>query len=202
MNVIVRKARIEDINAIVEIHQAAFKDFFLTSLGERFLSLYYSSFVNSDNGAVYCAVRGNIIVGFSAASYVSKGFNSSLIKHNLFKFGSEGFRLFFSNPNAVVRLAKNMSKESKDVSINDDGMYAELYSIAIDPDMQGGGVGRFLLTVTEKDVKEHNDRISLTTDYYNNEKTLAFYNALGYKEYYEFTTYPERKMWRLIKYLK
>lgn len=202
MSIIIRKASLRDVDSIVNIHQAAFKDFFLTSLGTSFLSLYYSAFINSYNGVVYCAVKGESIVGFSAASYMSKGFNSLLIKQNLMKIGVEGVRLMFSKPQALVRLAKNMNKESKDVSIKDDGMYAELYSIAIDPALQGGGVGRFLLTTTEADVKEHNNRMSLTTDYYNNEKTLAFYNALGYEVYYEFTTYPERKMWRLIKDLK
>lgn len=202
MDVIIRKAEIEDVDSIVRIHQDAFSDFFLTSLGVDFLSLYYSTFIQSNKGVVYCAVKDDHVVGFSACSYVSKGFNGSLIKSNLIKYGLESFRLLFSKPKAIVRLAKNMNKESNDAAIMDDGLYAELYSIAIDPALQGGGVGRFLLTTTEADVKEHNSRISLTTDYYNNEKTLAFYNALGYKEYYEFITYPERKMWRLIKDLK
>ena len=202
MEVKIRKASINDVDGIVKIHKAAFSDFFLTSLGEMFLKLYYSTFVNSGDGVVFCAEKNNVIVGFSATSYISKGFNTELIKKNLLKYGLESIRLFFTHPKALIRLVKNMSKESKDASVEDDGKYAELYSIAIDPTMQGGGVGRSLLTVTESDVKDHNNRISLTTDYYNNEKTLAFYNALGYQTYYEFTTYPERKMLRLIKDLK
>lgn len=198
----IRKATIIDVDSIVKIHKAAFTDFFLTSLGEKFLRLYYSTFIKSGDGVVFCVEKNNVIVGFSATSYVSKGFNSKLIKKNLIKYGVESIRLFFTHPKALIRLAKNISKESKDAYIKDDGMYAELYSIAISPTMQGGGVGRSLLTVTESDVKDYNNKISLTTDYYNNEKTLAFYNAMGYQTYYEFTTYPERKMLRLIKDLK
>ena len=198
----IRKATINDVDGIVKIHKAAFNDFFLTSLGEKFLRLYYRTFINSRDGVVFCSEKNNVMVGFSATSYVSKGFNSKLIKKNLLKYGLESIRLFFTHPKALIRLVKNMNKESKDASVEDDGKYAELYSIAIDPTMQGGGVGRSLLMVTESDVKDHNNKISLTTDYYNNEKTLAFYNALGYQTYYEFTTYPERKMLRLIKDLK
>lgn len=198
---IVRKADLNDLDAIVFIHKNAFKDFFLTSLGERFLKLYYTSFIKSDNGVVYCAAKDNSVVGFSACSYMSRGFNASLIKQNLTKFGIEALMLLFSKPKALLRLTKNMNKESDDTTIDDKGDYAELYSIAVSPSCQGEGVGKKLLIATEEDVKKHNDRISLTTDYFNNDKTIAFYYALGYENYYEFVTYPERRMWRMIKRL-
>ena len=197
----IRKATKEDVGSIVEIHQAAFKDFFLTSLGTRFLKLYYGTFINSDKGVVYCTVDDNKIVGFSATSYMSKGFNASLIKNNIVKYAAEFILLVFTKPKAIIRLAKNMNKESRD-TIKDDGQYAELYSIAVSPLCQGKGIGKKLLTTTEKDVVNHNNLISLTTDYYNNDKTIAFYKALGYKNFYEFITYPNRKMWRMIKQLK
>ncbi len=197
----VRKAREDDVNSIVEIHQAAFKGFFLTSLGTRFLKLYYSTFISSNKGVVYCANIDDKIVGFSACSYLSKGFNSSLIKNNFVKYGVEAFRLFLNNPKTIVRLYKNINKESNNKSFVDNGLYAELYSIAVDPSCQGGGVGRQLLTATESDVINHNNQISLTTDYYDNEKTIGFYHSLGYEDYYEFTAYPDRRMWRMIKKL-
>lgn len=201
METSIRKATVQDIDEIVKIHQDAFKDFFLTSLGEGFLKLYYSTFVNCDDGVVYCAVKENTIVGFSATSYVSHGFNSKLIKNNLFKYGCEVMMLLFTQPKALLRLIKNMNKESKDSAITDDGLYAELYSIAVSPDCQGEGIGRFLLNMTEADVREHNNKISLTTDYYDNDKTMAFYSSLGYKELYDIITYPDRRMWRMIKNL-
>ena len=200
-DVIIRNASINDVDGIVAIHKQAFKDFFLTSLGEKFLKLYYTSFIRSKNGVVCCAVRRDKIVGFSAASYVSKGFNTSLIKQNLIKFGIETIRLLFIKPGALVRLVRNLNKESSDTAINDNGHYAELYSIAVSPLCQGEGVGKFLLKMTENDVANHNVQISLTTDYYNNDKTIAFYRALGYENYYELITYPNRKMWRMIKKL-
>jgi ribosomal protein S18 acetylase RimI-like enzyme len=198
----IRKASLQDIDGIVIIHQEAFKDFFLTSLGTRFLKLYYTSFVNCKDGVVFCAVKNNTIVGFSATSYVSHNFNSKLIKQNLFKYGLEALRLLFVRPKAVLRLIKNMNKESKSSTIMDNGLYAELYSIAVGPNYQGEGIGKRLLTVTEDDAREHNGEISLTTDYYDNDKTIGFYKALGYKEFYDFITYPDRRMWRMIKDLK
>lgn len=199
--ILIEKATNKDVKGIVKIHLAAFEDFFLSSLGERFLRKYYSSFIDSDNGVVLCAKNKEEVVGFSACSYISRGFNSSLIKHNLAIFGIEAFMLLFTNPKALLRLVKNLNKESADTTINDKGEYAELYSIAVSPSCQGEGVGKKLLTATEDDVKTHNDSISLTTDFYNNDKTIAFYHALGYEDYYEFVTYPKRRMWRMIKKL-
>ena len=200
-DVTIRKAIVNDVDAIVAIHQQSFKDFFLTSLGENFLKLYYSTFITSGEGVVYCATKDNEVLGFSACSFISRGFNTSLIKKNLVKFSIEALRLLFSKPKALIRLTKNMNKERKDATIEDNGEYAELYSIAVSPTCQGGGYGRKLLTATEEDVKQHNNKVSLTTDYYNNDKTIAFYRALGYEEYYDFITYPDRRMWRLIKKL-
>ncbi len=201
MGINIRLAKQVDLDGIVAIHQAAFNSFFLTSLGKHFLSCYYSAFIKSDKGVVLCAEKEGNIVGFSACSYFSKGFNSSLIKKNLFRFGLEAVRLVFTRPKAIVRLARNMNKESSDAKINDKGQYSELYSIAVSPTCQGEGVGKLLLTATENDVREHNKQISLTTDYFDNEKTIAFYHTLGYQDYYEFVTYPERRMWRMLKEL-
>lgn len=201
MSAIIRRANEADIKRIIKIHQAAFDGFFLTSLGDRFLNVYYSSFIKSDDGAVFCAVVDDKVVGFSAVSYKSRGFNTSLIKKNLLPFGIVALCLLFAKPKALLRLIRNMDKESKDAAINDKGLYAELYSIAVDPACQGEGIGRGLLSVTESDVKKHNDHISLTTDYYDNDKAIGFYHSLGYKDYYDFITYPERRMWRMIKTL-
>ena len=41
MCVEVKEISIKDINALVIVHKRAFPDFFLTSLGDRFLSLYW-----------------------------------------------------------------------------------------------------------------------------------------------------------------
>ena len=198
-NISIRKANINDVDSIVSIHKQAFNNFFLTSLGDRFLRLYYTSFISSRDGVVYCAVKDANLVGYSACCYVSKGFNLSLIRKNLLKYGAEFLRLLYRNPKAILRLTKNLRKESNDLTIEDNGLYAELFSIAVDPGFQGGGVGKLLLTVTEGDVKNHNSFVSLTTDYYNNDKPLAFYRSLGYKEYYDFIAYPDRRMLRLIK---
>lgn len=194
---VIRKAKTSDVCGIVSIHKSAFQGFFLTSLGDSFLSVYYSSFIKSDETVILCAEEDGKLLGFSAATRVCKGFNGRLIKTNALKFMMVGLRLLFTNPPALMRLVKNFTKKSDEVE--DDENYGELYSIGVDADAQGKGVGKALLAETEKLIGI--DKLSLTTDYFNNESTIAFYLKCGYKVLYEFTAYPNRKMLRMIKAL-
>lgn len=198
----IRKATVEDVKAIVKIHEQAFPDFFLTTLGSRFLNLYYKCMCKCGDAITLCAEEDGVINGFATSSYFSHGFNTSLIKKNLFKFGLMGIELLFTKPKAILRLVKNLDKKAEDYAVEDKGEYAELYSIAVKPGIQGSGIGKKLLTATEEDVAKHNSKISLTTDFYNNDKTIGFYHSLGYQDYYEFVTYPDRRMWRMIKELR
>lgn len=194
---VIRKAKTSDVGDIVSIHKSAFNGFFLTSLGDSFLSVYYTCFINSDETVILCAEEDGNLLGFSAATKECKGFNGRLIKMNFVKFMMVGLRLLFTNPPALVRLVKNFTKKSDEVEDNEN--YGELYSIGVNADVQGKGVGKALLAETEKLIGI--DKLSLTTDYFNNESTIAFYLKCGYKVLYEFTAYPNRKMLRMIKAL-
>lgn len=196
----IRSATLQDVASIVKIHQSAFDGFFLTSLGSRFLTFYYKAFVKSEDSVVLCAIEDEVVLGFSAATKQCKGFNSKLIKKNLLSFFGLSMKLLFTQPSALVRLAKNLTKKSEDVEDNEE--YAELYSIGVRSDAQGKGIGKKLLNATETNLKEEGvEKVSLTTDYYNNESAVAFYHSMGYSTLYEFVTYPKRKMYRLIKVL-
>lgn len=196
----IRKASTEDVDEIVRIHCDAFIGFFLTSLGTSFLTFYYRCFVKSDETVSMVAIEDERVVGFSAATKVCKGFNSRLIKQNLFSFAMLSLKLLFTNPGALLRLVKNLTKKGDSVEDNED--YAELYSIGVDSHQQGKGIGKKLLAKTEEVMKQEGvERVSLTTDYDNNESAVGFYHSMGYETLYEFVTYPNRKMYRLIKTL-
>lgn len=196
----IRLAKVEDVPQIVRIHENAFNGFFLTTLGSRFLQFYYNAFVNSKDGIVFCAVENEHILGFSAATKLCRGFNTKLIKNNVLSFFILAVKLLFTQPRALVRLVRNITKKSDVIVDNED--YAELYSIGVLLETQGKGVGKKLLYATESALKDEGvEKVSLTTDYYNNESAIAFYHSMGYSTLYEFIAYPDRKMYRLIKKL-
>lgn len=60
MCVEVREISIKDINVLVAIHKRAFPDFFLTSLGDRFLLLYYKTVKKNNQGILLGYYREEI----------------------------------------------------------------------------------------------------------------------------------------------
>lgn len=196
----IRKATIDDVDTIVEIHLNAFDGFFLTSLGPAFLKFYYTCFIKSNETITMIAEEDGVIYGFSASSKFCKGFNSRLIKRNFLTFGLLSLKMLLIRPTSLVRLVRNLTKKGENVIDNED--YAELYSIGICKLAQGKGVGKKLLSRSEQVMKEEGvSRVSLTTDYDNNNQAVGFYHSMGYETLYEFVTYPNRKMYRLIKKL-
>ena len=197
----VNKAREKDIQDIVAIHIKAFPEFFLTTLGEGFLKLYYKSVLKSPDGVLLMGQSEGETIGFCAGTVLSACFNTRLIKSNLLGYIGQGIKLLFTHPLRIWHLFKNMTKENADVG--DKGEYAELLSIGVDPDKQRGGVGKMMLLALEEEVAQRGgNKLSLTTDYENNEKAVGFYHSLGYNEWYDFVTYPNRRMYRMIKQLK
>lgn len=189
-----------EIWQVVFLHLKAFDGFFLTSLGEKFLKVYYNAVRENDRGILIGCFEDGVLLGFCAATTLSAGFNSYLVKKDFIKFAGIGMRLLFSKPKGLIRLFKNFTKANSNIS--DKGQYAELLSIGVDPTAQCKGLGRLLLTALEKELRDQGIKeLSLTTDYYNNEKTLKFYKSLNYEVMYDFIAYPNRRMYRLIKSL-
>lgn len=105
-----------------------------------------------------------------------------------------------THPKALLRLKNNFSKNNDIVEDNND--YAELFSIGVSPKAQSKGLGKLLLLETERILKNSEvNRLSLTTDFHDNEQAIQFYKSQGYDILYEFVAYPDRRMYRMIKQL-
>ena len=197
---IYRTPKTSESAILTQIHLAAFKDFFLTTLGKKFLNTYYNACLKSAESISICAIdESNQIVGFSIGCIQAKGYHKRLIKQNLLQFLLQGIVILFSKPGALWRLAKNMEKNKITI---DDGHYAELLSIAVSPKAKGFGIGKELIAQFELEAKVKGClKVALTTDFYNNDDVIAFYKKSGYEVFYEFTTYPKRRMYKLIKNL-
>lgn len=197
---LIRKINDTDIQKVVDIHNSAFQGFFLTQLGPAFLTLYYRSVLHSPQGVILGYFENGELCGFAAAAKVARGFNSNLVKSNLFPFILEAIKIFFKSPLSIIRLVRNMTKVGE--FVEDDESYAELFSIGVSALHQGKGIGRQLLSAMEADlIRQNIDRLSLTTDYYDNEKAIGFYESMHYKVMYDFVAYPNRRMLRMIKNL-
>ena len=194
----IRDLNISDVPKIAEVHEKSFKDFFLTSLGRRFLETYYTASVNNNTsiGIGLFDSDGNLN-GFATGTSQSAGFHKTLLLQNIFAFFKGLLFISLSRPQVIIRLVKNINKKSNKI---DDKQYAELLSIAILPNLKGSGYGKILLEEFEKKVKSHSvSKIALTTDFNNNDSVVGFYCKCGYEVYYDFIAYPNRHMYKLIK---
>lgn len=201
MSLIVKGVDTISIIDVVRIHEAAFKKFFLTTLGSKFLETYYKSVNNADDGILIGCYDEGKLVGFVSGSLLCAGFNKKLIKNNLITFSLVGLSLLFTNPKALLHLKKNLEK--KDSDHGDDGNYVELASIGVDPNCQGQGAGTKLLKEFENYCRKKNQRvITLTTDYEDNDGVLKFYQNNGFEPWYNFVTFPNRRMYKMRKMLK
>lgn len=196
----VREATLEDISNVVDIHLEAFPRFFLSSLGSGFLKLYYKSILAYKDGVLLVAKKNNEVIGFAAGSVLSFRFYYQIIRGNFVKYTIRGVGLLLTKPQKLLHVFKNMTKVSS--NYNDTGLYSELISIGVNPNVQRSGAGRSLLRKFEEIIASKGGKIvSLTTDYYNNDKALSFYESLGYSVWYDFITYPDRRMFRMQKTL-
>lgn len=198
----IKKIELDRFEEVVEVHMQAFPAFFLTRMGPAFLKIYYKTVSQMPDGIVLGAYdECDHLVGFCAATARCHGFNKRLLLRNFFTYGMLAVRVLFTNFSAIIHILKNLSKKSE--QIEDAGEYAELLSIAVSPAAQGRGVGKQLLAELEAQALIlATGEISLTTDADNNEKTIGFYKSVGYEIFYEFITYPARKMLRMNKRLQ
>ena len=196
-----RKSNVSDSNQIAKIHLKSFPNFFLTTLGHSFLKTYYRSCAKSKEAISICAIDQDDkkLLGFAVGCFNSAGFNKRLIFSNLLEYSYRAIVLLFTKPIALIRLYKNLAKNN---NRDDKGKYAELLSIGVLPDQNGFGIGQNLLVKFENQVKKKGvNTITLTTDADSNDSVLRFYKKSGYTVYYDFETFPNRKMLKLIKEL-
>lgn len=195
-----RIAKSTDCQSLAKIHLQAFDGFFLTSLGNSFLRTYYQACIESNESINVCAVNEfDDIIGFSIGCVLSKGFHKRLLIQNFPKFFIQGIIILLSRPNALSRLVNNLEKND---FTDDNGNYAELLSIGVLPNYNGQGIGKELIKRFEEEaINKGCKEMALTTDFNKNSNVLEFYKSVGYEIYYEFLTYPDRKMYKLKKNL-
>jgi ribosomal protein S18 acetylase RimI-like enzyme len=194
----VRYASSHDLAEIVRIHLDRFENFFLSSLGNGFLEVYYRSFLKKPGVLLVLEDEGKI-QGFASGCPSNTGFYRKLLKANIASYFIVGIKLLLVKPKALLRIFTNMKSSGRGSLI-----YAELLSIATVKNKKGYGsvlLNAFEVEMTKLKESHAINALSLTTDFENNEKAIRFYKGNGYKESSVFESYEKRKMYRFIKQL-
>ena len=183
----------ENIDQVVSIHLKSFPDFFLSSLGFKFLSLYYHGVVDAPEGIafVYLSAAGQP-AGFVAGTSNPRGFYKRLLKRDWLKFSLASVGAVLRNPGAVRRIARGLLHPGENPAGDN---VAGLFSIGVLPDLQNTGAGESLLNAFLDEARKRGcSRVFLTTDRDENEPVNHFYNKLGFVVKREYATPEGRNM--------
>jgi ribosomal protein S18 acetylase RimI-like enzyme len=176
----VRPARAQDLPAIVAIHQRAFRGFFLTLLGARFLAELYRGYLQRRSGRLLVADVDGSVAGFAAGTLAPERFFRELLAGRWFVFGWAGLGAALSRPKAVVPrlLAAVRYRGDQPPQLQ---RAALLSSIAVDPSAARAGIGGMLLAAyCEEAWKENLRYVYLITDRDANDMVNRFYVRHGF----------------------
>lgn len=182
-----------DLSGVVTTHLESFSGFFLSSLGHRFLFLYYSGLLASpDQIACVARDREQRVVGFVAGSANPRGFYRRLLRRDGFRFLRASVAPVLRTPSIVPRIARALLHPS---SQPPGEHVAGLFSLGVLPQQQGRGIGRKLVASFLKEARNRGcTQVVLTTDKEGNDPVNAFYVASGFVLQQQYVTPEGRGM--------
>jgi len=201
MNVNIRAARKEDLDAVVGIHMRAFRGFFLTTLGPRFLFELYRGFFSTPDGRLLVAEVDGKIGGFVAGTLAPRRFFRSLLAAHWWRFGTAALGAIIRRPHDVLPRVLSAIWYRGEAPSQLPGA-ALLSSIAVNPDISGVGIGRMLINAyCEEASKKGVAFVYLTTDRDRNDSTNRFYRLHDFEIESELRRRNGRVMIRYVRAL-
>lgn len=175
---LVKALRPSDCLKIAELHLEAFSSFFLTSLGKKFLIVFYNAIINHTNGIALGIYENEKLLAFAVGTTKKRGFYTSIIKNSAFKLVLYSLPALIKTPTNIFRLFKSLkTKETTEDTLLDN---ATLLSICVSPLANHQGLGKKILIAFEESAFLLAKSISLTTDAIDNEYVNLFYQKNGY----------------------
>lgn len=194
-NFIVRKARIDDLDGIVNVHTKCFKEYFLTNLGNEFLYRYYEQYLLDENGIGVVTISEEKITGFIIGYiipsnalnqfykknflFISRCVLTQLIKRN--KVITNGLRYRLSHVRQAIKSL--FMTHNSNVQLFNDCMFskkADLMSIAILKEYRGTEVSEKLNDFFEELLLERNINEIILSVKSDNLRAVNYYEKIGY----------------------
>ena len=191
---VIEIATTDELNAIVDVHMAAFRGFFLTELGTAFVRQMYLGFL-ADPAVVFLAARHRGTIAGFAVGFIAGGRGNRHIA--LRRAPALALAVLPALAKRPIFLASRLLAKLQCVDGTPDTPpdAIMLRSIAVQPLFQGSAVAKSLLATFE--VLAHKrgaTRCVLTTDADDNERVNRFYVREGYQLSSAFMQHGERRM--------
>ena len=189
---------LNDVDAVVAVHRAAFAGFFLTGLGSAFLRALYTSILEDPNGLVFISEADGRMNGFVAGATVSQAFYRRILLRRWWRFAAASVLPVLRSPAVAFRLLGELRRVRRQ-PIPHRGM---LLSLVVAPSGQSQGVGRQLTDAfLQEAFRQGLASVELTTDAVDNERVNRFYLKYGFRRNHTFTTRQGRLMNEYVYFL-
>ncbi|NLN89361.1 MAG: GNAT family N-acetyltransferase [candidate division WS1 bacterium] len=195
-HVSIRAAREADLRAIALVHTRAFRGFFLTALGDRFLRAYYGLTLTHAGAILAVAAEDHHILGF-VSGFLQPDLFYAAIARCKWRLAVPVALGALRHPGTIPRIihAARHVRGGQAAKAPWQGTAAELASIAVDPVHAGTGLGRRLLGYFVDAAAEAGaDYVYLTTDARDNDSVNAFYARNGFTLVNSFAAAANRQM--------
>lgn len=170
-----------DVDAMVKVHMDAFKGFFLTSLGPRFLRELYLDFVDGPETVCLTAYDEDGLCGFVVGPTAPRHFFRNLLARRGFLFCLWAVPALLRHPSVVAkRLFGAVFYRGTEPEQLQGG--ALLSSLAVTPRCAGKGVGSRLVKEFVQETMVRGARfVYLITDRDGNDAVNRFYVGAGFQ---------------------
>lgn len=179
MQLITRVMTAADLDAVVRVHQLAFRGFFLDRMGPAFLRAYYSSVLIYDKSIALVAEGANGVVEGFVVGFIEPGEFYQHFREQRLKLLPVILLSLIRRPSLLMNILRNGARVHQ-VAVHHDSIECELSSIASSQRIRGAG--SLLLHNFVDEVKLRGvERISLTTDEFDNDRVNSFYLRHGFR---------------------
>ena len=177
---LVREATAADLPRIITVHQKAFRNFFLTRLGNEFLRRYYALVLEYRAGVVLVSERSGILEGF-VCGFVEPPEFYRLMWCNKRIFALPALSAVIRHPSLATSMLYGVQRVQLSAS-RGTARSCELSSIAVAPEAGGNGLGRALVQAFVEWASSMDAQyVYLTTDADGNEPANALYRQVGFQ---------------------
>ena len=182
-----------DVDRVVLVHTRTMRDFFLTSLGPAFLTLYYGSLLEDERAIAQVGLNeGGCLVGFVVGTLNPHRFYSRLLLRRWWGFSFAALGAVAKHPSIALRLMRALRFPGGQP---DGQAVAGLYSIAVADSHQGIGLGRALVRAFLEEAGARGaTAVYLHADAVGNERWNELLLRLGWTLQREFATPDGRPM--------
>ena len=175
---VVASVTFEDLDAILDIHRQAFPQSFMTKLGTPFLRRYFRVAFMLQEKHFFVLRRGNESVGYARVITEPSKLHVAMASNRIGFAGALIYGLF-RRPHLLLNVLRGVARSSRGRTVVSQAW--ELVSIGCS--ISGEGVGSaLLLHVLQELEKRGGSEMTLTTDRYNNEGAIAFYEKHGFRK--------------------